>query len=791
MSKPSRFGALGNLRPLKSPQGTLHLAGSSGQIQVFAIQPGILRLRVTRGRGAPQPSSSWAVLPQPRMPVLPEVRIQRTSAVLRTPDAEFRIALNDGHWSVVAGGLELFRCLPGSLGFAGNRPQFNLALHEREALFGLGESTGTFNKRGLIRDFWNIDVLGHAPTIHPSLRNLYVSIPMVLSIRDGRAAGLFWDNPCRQTWDMGQTRTETWSLAADSGEIDLYLFTGPTVTEVCAAYTQLTGRIPMPPRWTLGYHQCRYSYGSAEEVRSIAREFRNREIPCDALYLDIHHMDAYRVFTFGKTFPNPARLIRDLASQGFKVVTIVDPGVQDHPDFGVLKRGIAVDAFIKESNGSVDLVGEVWPGKSRFPDFLNDATRQWWGGEQAALQKLGVAGFWNDMNEPANFARPDKTLPPDAVHRTDHGKATHAEVHNLYGMQMSRASREGALADQPDRRPFIITRATYAGGQRHAIVWTGDNASNWDHLRDSVQMLLNLGLSGVPICGADAGGFLDNTTPELFVRWLQLAAFTPFFRNHSNIGTIPQEPWAFGPQVEAIARRVIEQRYQFLQLFYSLVAEAAHGGTPVMRPLLWHYPNDPIAVARGDQFMVGRDLLVAPILEQGSVARAAYLPNETWYDFWTDERLTGGQHHLAEAPLERIPLFVRGGAILPIIPHASDTDAQDLSTVTLNVWPGLNEGFTWYEDDGESQACERGQWHRRTFRLSRQLRRLILEVGPATGSYRSEVRTWRIVLHDVHRSAHVRIGGVEQDVLRIPDARMLVIELDVTLEKVEVEFTGG
>ncbi len=791
MSKPPRSGALGKLRPVKSPPGTLHLAGSSGYVQVSAIHPGILRLRITKGRRAPRPTFSWAVVPQQPSEDLPEVRLQRTSATLRTTEAEFRITLSNGAWSVCSGGLELFRCLPESLGFAGDQPRFKLALHEREALFGLGESTGTFNKRGLIREFWNIDVLGHAPTIHPSLRNLYVSIPMALSIRDGRAAGLFWDNPSHQTWDMGQTQLETWSLGAKSGEIDLYLFTGPTVAEVGSAYTRMTGRIPMPPRWALGYHQCRYSYQSADEVRSIAREFRKREIPCDAVYLDIHHMDAYRVFTFGKTFPNPARLVRDLASEGFKVVTIVDPGVQDHPDFAVLKRGMDVDAFVKEPGGKSDLVGEVWPGKSRFPDFLNESTRQWWGREQAALQKLGIAGFWNDMNEPANFARPDKTLPPDAVHRTDPGQALHAEVHNLYGMQMARASRDGALSEQPDRRPFIITRATYAGGQRHAIVWTGDNASNWDHLRDSVQMLLNLGLSGVALCGADAGGFLDNATPELLVRWLQLAAFTPFFRNHSNIGTVPQEPWAFGPQVETIARRVIEQRYQFLQLFYSLVAEAAQTGTPVMRPLLWHYPNDPIAVGRGDQFMVGRDLIVAPILEQGSVARAAYLPNETWYDFWTDERLTGGQHHIAEAPLEHIPLFVRGGAILPIIPHASDTDAQDLSIVTLNVWPGLNEGFTWYEDDGETQAHERGQWHRRCFRLSRQLRRLILEVGPATGDYPSEVRTWRIVLHDVHRSAHVRIGGVEQDVLRVPDARMLVLEVACANEGLEIEFTGG
>lgn len=763
------------------------MMGRGVAVELSVVAPGLFRIRAHAGTTLPQ-SSSWAVVDQPQPSAIVSVHTAPGSVSLRTPDASLTWSLSDSSWVLESGGLELFRSKPASMGFASGSAQLALALHDREAIFGLGESTGSFNKRGLIREFWNIDVLGHAPAIHPSLRNLYVSIPFALSLRDGRAAGLFWDNPARQTWDMGQTRLDEWKLTAANGEIDLYLFVGPTVHDVVGGYTRLTGRIPMPPRWSLGYQQCRYSYETAARVEQVAREFRERKIPCDVLYLDIHHMDAYRVFTFGKGFPKPTELMQRLRSDGFRVVTIVDPGVKDEARFGVLKRGIAADAFVKNADGESDFIGEVWPGKSRYPDFLRPETRTWWALEQAALTRQGVAGFWNDMNEPSNFARPDKTLAPDAIHRTERGTLPHIEAHNLYGMQMARASREGSLAAAPDQRPFVITRATYAGGQRDAVVWTGDNSSHWDHLRDSVQMLLNLGVSGVAVCGGDVGGFLDNTTPELFVRWLQFAAFTPFFRNHSNLGTIDQEPWALGPTVESIARRTIEQRYQLLQLFYCLTAEACETGAPIVRPLFWHYPNDPIATARGDQFLLGRDLLVAPVLEQGSTARAVYLPNETWYDFWTDELIEGGQHHLAEAPLERIPIFVRGGAILPIIEAAAHSGAQDLTAITLNVWPGLNDGFDWYEDDGETQAFERGDWHRRRLRLSRKGSRLTLELGAATGSRPSAVKVWRVVLHGIRGKARVMVDGQLADVLRVPEDQLIVLEIDNRSNEIRVSY---
>ncbi len=788
MTRPSpRFRPLPRLRPGIAGPHSIQLNSPRATVELSVPAPGLFHIRVHPG--APLPAStSWAVLPLDTP--APDCTLHRDPdhVSLQTAHGELNWSLKTHAWSLKHNSLTLFESIPDSIGFTADQPRFSLRLAEREALYGLGESTGTFNKRGLIRDFWNIDVLGHAPAIHPSLRQLYVSVPFALSRRDGRFAGLFWDNPHRQSWDMGQTQPDLWQLSAAGGPIDLYLFTGPDAPDVVGLYTRLTGRIPMPPRWALGYHQSRYGYESAKQIRAVAKEFRQRQLPCDVLHLDIHHMDQYRVFTFGKSFPQPRRLIRDLAHDGFKVVTIVDPGVKDDPRFPVLRRGIQADAFVRSPDGESDFLGEVWPGSSRFPDFLKASTREWWAKEQGALSRDGVAGFWNDMNEPSNFARPDKTLPPDARHHTDFGPATHAAVHNLYGMQMSRASREGALIAQPGQRPFIITRATYAGGQRHAIVWTGDNSSHWDHLRDSIQMLLNLGLSGFPICGADAGGFMDNVTPELLVRWMQLAALTPFFRNHSNLGTVAQEPWAFGSDVEAICRSTLQLRYQLLPLLYSLTAEANRTGAPLMRPLFWHYPNDPVAAARGDQFLVGRDLLVAPILEQGSTARVVYLPNDTWYDFWTGQRFDGGTHHVAEAPLERLPLFVRAGALVPFAPDASHSEAQDLSIITLHVWPGTHPGLDWYEDDGQSMACEHGDWHRRRFTLRRMGRQCILQADAPTGSFGSRVQTWRILLHDINPRAHVQLDGRVAEVLHSPEDGIALIEIPNPSAGFELRF---
>jgi alpha-glucosidase len=762
--------------------------GESMTIDVLA--PDLFRFRVSPVEQNSR-NHSFAIVREPSDSAVGDFKVHGGYIEAHTPVATFRLSLRSGAWRLTdTSGLPVFESLAPVAPPSGPQPSVELSLVDGESIFGMGENTGSWNLRGRGREFWNTDVLGLAPAIYPGIPSLYVSVPFALSLRNGRAAGLFWDNPGRQVWDVGARRLDRWTMTASTGALDLYLFSGPGVPTVIERFTEWTGRIPLPPRWGLGFHQCRYSYATRRELEQIAREFRRRKLPCDALYLDIHHMDAYRVFTFGADFPKPGEMVRRLGKQGFQVVTIVDPGVKQDPDFGVFQRGIARDAFVKSPDGKEDFVGEVWPGKSVFPDFPKAETRAWWGEEQAALLRLGVAGIWNDMNEPANFARTDKTLDPACQQGVAPSQKLHGEVHNAYGSEMARASREGILDHGGGRRPFVITRAGYAGIQRHALVWTGDNSSSWEHLRDVIPELLNLSLSGVPFCGADVGGFLDHCPPELFVRWFQLATFTPFFRNHSNLGTRAQEPWAFGSEIEGICRAYLHLRYQWLPQLYSLLAGARETGAPLMRPLLWHYPNDPRSVSCGSEFLVGRDLLVAPILEAGTAARSVYLPPDLWYDFWTGELIQGGEDVLTEAPLDRLPLFVRAGSIFALGSVGAWSGSEDRSVVTLACWPGTDGELAWYEDDESTEAYQQGVFLRRTIRSARRRSRFRIDFAPVEGTFASRVLSWHLRVHGCGFRARARFSGVTGTASVDSESGIFEIDMPNSSGEMSVELIG-
>ena len=787
--KTTKIVPLSGLKITGQQPNSIRLGGNGVYAEITALANDLFRFRSGRGRYTPA-TASCAIEKTEWHPITAGISSRKNKVAVATESGAMLIDLESGAWEIFVDGGSLFQAAPGGSRFSGSKAGLSLGLVEGEALFGLGESTGTFDRRGSIRDFWNIDVLGHSPCIHPHLQQLYVSIPFALSLRDGRAGGLFWDNPSRQRWDLGLTAPDVWKMEADSGGIDLYFFLGPTAPQILNRYTELTGRMPLPPQWALGFQQCRYSYETRDRVEEIAREFRERQLPCDAIYLDIHHMDGYRVFTFGKDFPRPAQMITNLRRKGFKIIPIVDPGVKDDPNFGVLKRGCAADAFVKSADGVTDALGEAWPGACRFPDFMNPRARAWWGREQRALQEAGVAGFWADMNEPANFARPDKTLALDAVHRTEAGPVPHSGVHNLYGFQMARALREGSLANAPDERPFVVTRAGCAGIQRHAAIWTGDNSSHWDHLRDSLQMILNLSLSGVPFCGADVGGFRGHATPELFTRWFQLAALTPFFRNHSDIGTVAQELWAFGEEVEQACRHYLKLRYRLLPYLYNLFAEARESGTPIVRPLFWHYQNDPMVTRCGTQFLLGRNLLVAPVLEPGATARSVYLTNDIWCDFWTGEVHQGGRHILVESPLDTLPLFVRAGAVIPMIETQQFVGEKAVDTVELHCWAGGCDELNWYEDDGHSQRSESGEFCRRTITATTFKRTLTLRFGAESGTYPTRVKTWRLAIWGAKRSGKLRVNGRVVPGSHDSEARLFAADLPNIPGTAMVEFAG-
>jgi alpha-glucosidase len=751
----------------------------NGNARLSAAHEDVFRLRICREKFARD--VSWAI--EEKVPELKSLPMDGGDFFARTLEGTFVANAADQSWALRdRRGHEILRGR--NIGYQEERGFFRLDLNERDRVFGLGEMTGTMDKRGLRRELWNVDVLGHSPVIHHSLKSLYVSIPFAILWREGRAFGIFWDNPARQVWDIGHTNPDELFVECDSGEINLYFFTAPTLPQILARFTSMTGCIPLPPRWGLGFHQCRYSYESAERVLEIATNFRERQIPCDAIYLDIHHMDGFRVFTFGKSFPNPGELTGTLSENGFKTVAIVDPGVKNDRKFPILQRGLKRNAFIKSPNGRHDYVGRVWPGPARFPDFLRGPVRNWWGQEQRALFKAGVNGIWNDMNEPANFALPTKTLPPNCPQQTDFGPAKHVNVHNVYGMQMARASREGALRVNPKLRPFVITRAGYAGVQRYALVWTGDNSSTWEHLADAIPLLLNLSLSGVPFCGVDVGGFMGNCSAELLARWTQLGALTPFFRNHSSEGTRAQEPWAFGPEIEAICRAAIQWRYQLLPYIYSLFEKASRDGSPVMRPLIWHYQNDLQCAATQDQFLLGEALLVAPVILPGARARSVYLPPGMWHDFWTNDSYRGRSHVLADAPLGLLPMFVKAGGILPFAPLAQHTRQYSSHDITLQVWPGADGSLEFYDDDGQTRQ---GPEYRRTIEFINRDRGGALRFGAVEGKYRNGPRLWRVVLHRASSRARAFQNGKELSVQR--DRTHKFISFEVKEDRGAFEIT--
>jgi alpha-glucosidase len=577
--------------------------------------------------------------------------------------------------------------------------------------FGCGERTGGLDKTTSRQVFWNIDP---PPGHTAALNNLYTSVPFVLALQDGQAWGIFFDSSYRLEFDLANENPARCGFAIDGGPLIYYVFAGPTPRAVLERYTELTGRIPMPARWTLGNHQSRWGYKSADELLDVARTFRQRGIPLDALYLDIDYMDSYRVFTWDSLrFADPPGLVRQLGEMGVKLVTILDPGVKVDEDYPVYTSGRDDDLFCKTISGD-EYHNVVWPGLCAFPDFTNPRTRAWWGNQLPVLLDAGVAGIWCDMNEPTVFVPTPQTLPEDVAHHGDGEALLHAQVHNLYGQLMARAVREAMCRLRPDNRPFVISRSGFAGLQRHAMHWTGDNSSWWEHLWMSMPQLQNLGLSGYAWVGVDIVGFAGDATGELLTRWTELGIFQPFCRNHSAMDARPQEPWAFGEPYETHIREMLLLRQRLLPYLYTLFEEAHRTGAPILRPLLFEFPDDATTYTTDDEFLVGSALLVAPIARPGLEYRHVYLPRGTWVHYWSGECFVGPAHVLAHAPLGRPPIYARANTPLPLWPATMHEGAAPADPLTWLIFVAqADDGVgTIYDDAGEGFAFERGEYAR-------------------------------------------------------------------------------
>lgn len=583
------------------------------------------------------------------------------------------------------------------IGFQGSKTYLISERHIDDYIYGLGEKTGFLNKNNESTINWNSDVFDPHTR---STKALYQSINMFIHRRPHYHYGLFIDNASRMTFDF-DTDLEKAVITTEQGTFDAYLYTGDTLKEITRQHSIVTGKTFLPPLWALGYHQSRHSYASSNEVRAIYQEFKKREIPVDAIYLDILYMDRYKVFTFNpETYHDAKSLVQELKADGVRIVPIVDPGVKVEEGYPIYDDGVKEGNFCTYPDGSI-FTGDVWPGKSVFYDFLNSEIRKRWGDCHRYYTDLGIEGIWNDMNEPSVFDTESKTLDLDVLHNLDGTMKRHEEVHNLYGIAMCEATYEG-LKRLTKKRPFVLTRSGYAGIQKYAVVWTGDNRSSWEHLEMAIPMCLNLSLSGVVLCGTDIGGFMDNTTEELLIRWFQLGVFMPFFRNHSSIGLKYQEPWRFGERAETIIKRYIELRYELIRYIYSEVYKSHKTGLPVMRPMVFEYEEDPETYHLHDQYLFGKNLLIAPILRPGETVRKVYLPNGTWYNFFTGERLEGGRHILVRATLEQIPVFVRGGSVIPFGEKAMNTEQLNRH-IKLKVYLDGNDfSETIFFDDGIS-----------------------------------------------------------------------------------------
>jgi alpha-glucosidase len=721
-SYPGRLLAHRRYAPdANSPAQQFLLTCENTVLQIAVLAPDLMRVRVSpTGRFATLPSYAVARADH-EWPAVP-CSVQETdeALILRTPRLHCHVDKAHSHLSFLDPDGAVIHADASGVGWQEDKIYRWTHQPLNEHIYGLGQKTLSLDKRGMATEMWNTDPAGYDPGEDP----IYSNIPFYLGLNEGRGYGVFYEHAGWSRFDLGAGEPAIARFEAEAtggGELCYYFFYGPQLSTVLERYTELTGRMAMPPLWALGYHQNRWSYTPEARVRQVAAEFRQRQIPCEAIHLDIDYMDGYRCFTWHpERFPDPGRLIADLHGQGFKVVAMIDPGIKVDRDYRVCAEGLERDMFCTYPDGAL-FSGPVWPGNCYFPDFTSPRVRAWWGELYRGMVDLGVDGFWNDMNEPAVFGHGTATFPDSVVHDWEGHGACHRELHNVYGMQMARATVEGLrklrLGVEPTHteRPLVISRSVWAGSQRYNMHWLGDNRSDWPSLRNTIPLALNMGLSGIAFTGPDTGGFTGTPDGELLARWNQLSAFTPFFRNHTATGTGDQEPWALGEECERISRQYIELRYRLLPYCYTAFWQSAQSGMPMMRPLFLIHQDEPYAAGIEDEFMFGDALLVAPILEQGRTSRPAYLPRGRWYDFWEDALTAGPQIARLEAPLDRLPLLVRAGSVVPAWPLMQYVGERPVDVLTLHVYPGDGESAL-YEDDGRTWAFQGGEYRLTRFR---------------------------------------------------------------------------
>jgi len=630
---------------------------------------------------------------------LDEKSFRRTRRKTGAPDESERARMSmaeDGSVTVIFDGeVRLQSAADRGIGLLGRKWIMVFDYAEDMHFYGLGEKYGALEKTGVRTRFWNTDVFSDFPkaaVYQTRVDPLYVSIPYLLVVRPGFAVGILVNNPFAVYMNIAAVegvaqeaegrRNRRFTLGAPDGRPSVYFIVGETPAEVTRKLQRLCGTTPLPPLWALGHQQCRWGYESMEDLRTIADNFRRHRIPNDGLWLDIDYMEGYRVFTFDRnSYPDPAKQIHELSSEGGEVVPILDPGVKVDPGYEIYEDGLAKGVFCTTGEGR-PYVGFVWPGRTVFPDFSLRETREWWAGYVRRFADTGVSGVWIDMNDPSTGSADYEEM------RFGRGKLPHQTYHNQYALGMQMATRDGFLLARPNERPFLVSRSGFISTSRFSAVWTGDNASNYVNLAQSIQVSLSLSVSGVPFVGADVGGFGLDCTPELLVAWYKAAFLFPFFRNHSQKGTRRQEPWAMGTQARLIISHYIRLRYKLLPYLYSLFAAQAERGEPILRPLFLEFPagsRQDLSKIQ-DQFMAGPAVMQAPLVEEGAEERMVVLPQGLWYDPAAGGWTRGERRVRVRGELRTTPLYFREGSIVPMLRGEPRDNRSDLASVELHLF---------------------------------------------------------------------------------------------------------
>jgi alpha-glucosidase len=678
-----------------------------------------------------------------------ELTEEETYFVIRTSKVKCKIQKADLRLSIYD--LNDLLILEDELGFhweesyeyGGNIVKMSKSSKDGECFYGLGDKATQMNLKGKRLENFATDQYAYQKDQDP----LYKVVPFYIGLHNKQSYGIFFDNTFRTFFDFCQERRNVTSFWAEGGEMNYYFIYGPQMQDVVTTYTDLTGKPELPPLWVLGYHQCKWSYYPESKVKEITSKFRELKIPCDAIYLDIDYMEGFRCFTWNKEyFPDPKKMVAELAEDGFKTVVIIDPGIKIDKDYWVYQEALEKDYFCKRADGPY-MKGKVWPGECNFPDYTNPVVREWWAGLfKELISDIGVKGVWNDMNEPAVMEVPNKTFPMDVRHSYDGNPCSHRKAHNIYGTQMARATYHGVKRFAYPKRPFVITRSAYSGAQRYTSSWTGDNVATWEHLWIANIQVQRMCISGMGFTGSDIGGFAEQPTGELYARWIQLGVFHPFCRTHSSGDHGNQEPWAFDEEVINITRKFVSLRYQLLPYLYTMFWQYIEEGVPMLKPLVYYDQEDIQTHYRNDEFIFGNQILVCPILEPNAVGRRMYIPRGEWYNYWTNEFSVGGREVWVDTKFDEIPVFVKAGSIIPKYPVQQYVGEIEFDELTLDLYfkIGKEQSFV-YEDAQDGYDYKKGRYSYLSFRTIGKEKELIIQLHKE-GKYDTSYTKYKINL---------------------------------------------